>query len=439
MPAASSRPYLPSFRSMSWMISPIAASAGSSRPASASSTSKVQRSPRWVYSPSNMSKRSSPGCGCVARARHELEARAVVDEAADQPGRSDAVDLHALPRHPYATLQSGWRVCRARPGVRSFCHGLVLLLQAGFQARYQALRRFALVGAEEVDGDDGVELLAQPRRLAGDLGQRVVGQVVAEAARHLARLGRDAPVVLVTRRIEQRLQLAIGQPVDQGRLADDRLAAALDDLLGEPGEVLARLGIGRQRVDGALHRDRAQRLQPPPDLHPRIGGLGRQLMDQQQPARALQGSLVVIVHPYHTTYRNCNICIFFPCIPLKHSYVAHETSVSKERNRCLSAPILSRNTPFASPPRGRGPAGFGCGLPSWPPSPFGVNAGGRVSTSPPWTTARWPMSVSAAPNSAASAPSRPGNSDPLSGAFTCNTTLPPCSAVPGRSTASRRA
>ena len=259
-------------------------------------------------------------------------------------------------RHPDATLQSGWRVCRARPGVRSFCHGLVLLLQAGFEARYQTLRRFAPVGAEEVDGDDRIELLAQPRRLAGDLGQRVVGQVVAEAARHLARLGRDAPVVLVARRIEQRLQLAIGQP--STRAASQTIASPpLSTIsLASQAKSSRGLGIGRQRVDGALHRDRAQRLQPSPDLHPRIGGLGRQLMDQQQPARALKVSLVVIVHPYHTTYRYCNICIFFSCIPLIHSYIAHETSVSKERNRCLSAPILSHNNAFrlvAPPARAR--------------------------------------------------------------------------------------
>ena len=221
--------------------------------------------------------------GDVAGARHELEARARVDEAADQPGRGDAVDLHALARHPDAVLQSGGRVGGAL-AVGSLCaHVAVLSLQAGLEARDHAFGRLAAVGAEEVDGHDRVELLAQPRRLARDLAQRAVGQVVGEAGGELARLDHDALVVLVARRVEQRLQLAVGQAFDQRRLADDRLAAALDDLLGEPGEVLARLGVGRQRIDGALHRHRAQRLQAPPHLHPRIGGLGRQLVDQQQP------------------------------------------------------------------------------------------------------------------------------------------------------------
>src|SRR4029453_15941691 len=36
----------------------------------------------------------------VGPAGHELEARARIDEAADQPGRGHAVDLHGLARHP---------------------------------------------------------------------------------------------------------------------------------------------------------------------------------------------------------------------------------------------------------------------------------------------------------------------------------------------------
>ena len=96
-----------------------------------------------------------------------------------------------------------------------------------------------------------------------------------------------------------RAQLAVGQAFDQLRLADQRLAAAFDDLLGEPGEVLARLGVAGQRVDRVLHRHRAQRLQPPPHLDPRIGGLGRQLMNQQQPlGRSV--TAVDMVHLYHT-------------------------------------------------------------------------------------------------------------------------------------------
>ena len=272
------------------MISPIAASAGSSRPASDQQhLERAAVAAVGVLAFEHVEAQLAGQRG-VARAWHELEARALVDEAADQPGRGDAVDLHALARHPYAPLQPGRRVCRDRSAVRSFCHGLVLLLQAGFQARDQTLRRFArrrrrrsrwrrrhrAACAAAPSGSRSrpahCRAASSPRRLASSR---------ASAAMRC--------VVLVTRRIEQRLQLAIGQPVDQGRLADDRLAAALDDLLGKPGEVLARLDVRRQRIDRALHRDRAQRLQAAPDLDPRIGGLGRQLMDQQQPGRTFRG------------------------------------------------------------------------------------------------------------------------------------------------------
>ena len=41
----------------------------------------------------------------VALGRHELEPGLRVDEAADQPGRGDAVDVHALARHPGPAAQ----------------------------------------------------------------------------------------------------------------------------------------------------------------------------------------------------------------------------------------------------------------------------------------------------------------------------------------------
>ena len=218
--------------------------------------------------------------GLVAARGHELEARLLIDEAADQPGRRDAIDLHAAAGDPGAVAERAGGRC-------GLCwrHG-ILLLQDGLETRHQALRREAPVGAEEIDGDDGIELPAQARHLARHLGELTVGGFVALARRDLARLGRDLRVVLVARVVEQHLHVVVAQALDQGGFADHRLAAVLDDLLGEPGEVLLSLGIGRQRIDRALHRDRAKRLQPPPHLDPRIGGLGGKLMDQQQPGRA---------------------------------------------------------------------------------------------------------------------------------------------------------
>src|SRR5262249_10786402 len=63
MPATSVRPNLSSLRSMSWMISAMARSAGSFNALRSSSTSNVHLSPSCVNSASNMSKRSSPSSG----------------------------------------------------------------------------------------------------------------------------------------------------------------------------------------------------------------------------------------------------------------------------------------------------------------------------------------------------------------------------------------
>ena len=101
-------------------------------------------------------------------------------------------------------------------------------------------------------------------------------------------------IVGVTRLPEQLSDLLIRGPVDEPSLADHGLATSFDDLTPQPGEVLLCLGGRRQQVDRVLHRDRAQRLEPPPDLDAQIGGLRRQLMNQQQPPGAAFGVLASI-------------------------------------------------------------------------------------------------------------------------------------------------
>src|SRR5262249_20748597 len=63
MPAVSSRPYLESFRSMSWTISAMGRNAASSSENRSIRTSKVQWSASWVNSASYMSNRISPRAG----------------------------------------------------------------------------------------------------------------------------------------------------------------------------------------------------------------------------------------------------------------------------------------------------------------------------------------------------------------------------------------
>ena len=95
----------------------------------------------------------------------------------------------------------------------------------------------------------------------------------------------DVRVVSVARLIEKLADVLISQPVDQAGLAEKGLTAAFDDLAQQPLKILLRPFAHRQCMHGVLHRDRADPLQPPPDLDPQIGGLGRKLVNEQQPAQ----------------------------------------------------------------------------------------------------------------------------------------------------------
>ena len=143
---------------------------------------------------------------------------------------------------------------------------------------------------EEVDGCHFAHLPAQARHVARHLGPARLGvETALETAGFLGQPG----VVLVARGDEHAAELSVVEALEQRRLADQHLAAQLDDLPGEPGKVLLRLLVAGERVDRVLHRHRAQRLQASPYLDARIGRLGRQLMDQKQPGRFGQHADIV--------------------------------------------------------------------------------------------------------------------------------------------------
>ena len=80
-----------------------AASGSVARPNSSTITSKVQSSPRWLQNTSlDVERRRAEAVGDAAHLgrRHEQEDGARIDEAADQPGAGDAVDLRPRARHP---------------------------------------------------------------------------------------------------------------------------------------------------------------------------------------------------------------------------------------------------------------------------------------------------------------------------------------------------
>ena len=128
------------------------------------------------------------------------------------------------------------------------------------------------------------EAFAQPSDLHATLGDRVRLRIGAQRLRQGAHVLGHVFVVGVARLVEERPDLLVRKAVDQPRLADHRFAAAFDDLTQQPLEVLLGLLVHRQRVHRVLDRDRAEVLQPPPDLDAQICGLRRKLMDEQKPA-----------------------------------------------------------------------------------------------------------------------------------------------------------
>src|SRR5215467_4399056 len=91
-------------------------------------------------------------------------------------------------------------------------------------------------------------------------------------------------IIGVTRPIEERAYLLVGEAVDQSGLTDERFAAPVLDFAQQPFKIFLRLLIHRQSVNGVLDRDGSDVLQTSPDFDAQISRFGWQLMNQQQPA-----------------------------------------------------------------------------------------------------------------------------------------------------------
>ena len=220
------------------------------------------------------------GLAVVALRRDELEAGVRVDEAADQPGAGDAVDMNAAARDPGFVLQVGGALLR---------HVDLLLLRGqwlrepGLDVGQKPFDRQSAGRAEKIDFADLREPAPQLDDLELELRVLAASAAAFQSGRQDAQLLGELPVIGVTRAVEQAAHLLVAQAIDQTGFADHALAAAVLDLAQEPLEILARLLAGRQHVDRILDRHGAKALQPAPDLDPQIGWFGRQLMDQQQP------------------------------------------------------------------------------------------------------------------------------------------------------------
>src|SRR5919198_773102 len=240
--------------------------------------------------------------GTVSFSGHELEPRVRVDDAPDQPGARDPIDVNALPGDPRAAT----KIFDPLTGSCSDSSPTHPRLEAG----EQTLRCLPTRRAEEVDGDHFREAPVQPGDLCLDLSAPVFRNLgtARDGISNSASFLRDLPVVRVTRGVEQRLDLVVPKPVDEGSFAQRRIAAFPDDLAQDPFEVLASLVASRQHVDRVLDRDRPEGLEPSPDLHPEVRGLRRDLVDQQEPGAVA----VVNRHALNQPNLECNYCIRRP-------------------------------------------------------------------------------------------------------------------------------
>src|SRR5205823_189853 len=215
----------------------------------------------------------------------ELELRLRVDEPANEPRARDAIDVDPLPGYP--------RSAAGRLGGMSWCRDLsVRRAQPRLELCDLFLGRTAARGPEEVDRYDLCEAPFQPVDVGCDLPP-TVSPPAPPVARHrlpqALRIRHDLAVIRVPSGAKQSLDLGVGEAIHEVGLADGGLPAASHDLPHVPLEVFDRLVRPGEHVDRVLDRDRAETLQPAPHLDPEVVGLGRDLVDEQDPA--VRGSL----------------------------------------------------------------------------------------------------------------------------------------------------
>src|SRR5207244_195753 len=209
----------------------------------------------------------------------ELELGRRVDEPANEPRARDAIDVDPLPGYPRAAAGrlGGMSGCRDLSGRRA---------QPRLEPRDFLLGRPTARGPEEVDGDDVGEVPFQPVDVDRDLPPTARLPAPAVARHRLPqalRVRHDLAVIRVSSGAKQSLDLGVGEAIHEVGLADGGLPAARHDLPALPLEVFDRLVRPGEHVDRVLDRDRAETLQPAPYLHPEVVGLGRDLMDEQDP------------------------------------------------------------------------------------------------------------------------------------------------------------
>ena len=230
-----------------------------------------------------------PALRAVALGRNEREARAGVDEGPNEPGTRDAIDEDAGTRNPRAVAIR----CELSLGPR-WPSGCIEGVEG-------VLRRTRLRTTEEVDRADGGKPRLETRHFlvrwcTSAAGRAICRRFCTARLAQPPRRERDLVVLATARALKELAHVIGGEPIHEVRSADRRVAAALDDLRANPLEVLALLFAVGKDVHGVLHRYSTDALQPTPDLHAQVIGLGRNLVDEEQPALLGRLGVRILTH-----------------------------------------------------------------------------------------------------------------------------------------------
>src|SRR5262249_3216707 len=207
-----------------------------------------------------------------------------IDEPADQPGGSHAIDPGPWPRHPspasIVDLFEG-----PQRGLRTSDHGAAAVerpLEIRERGRDARSRR----AGEEVDPLYGAETRApSAARAAHRLARRAhSGPFATDRAGEPIDLACEPPVLQFASALKGGHDVLCPPFADRIGTEDRGVAAERYDLGAHPLEILpACVGV-RQHVERVSRRDRPNLLQAPPGLDARVRGTGRQLMGEQEPA-----------------------------------------------------------------------------------------------------------------------------------------------------------
>jgi hypothetical protein len=209
------------------------------------------------------------------RRRREDEHRLGIDEALDQPGGGDAIDVWPRASDPLPPAKG--RQIEGRPGLgadrfrTSGPHGKGLLETSDLGAAG---------GGEEVDGTNSSMVLRKA-------GERVVHprprglRFPVEAVEHLAVAHGELPVIAVAGLVEEARDGGRAHVLDLLDADERRVPPTPLDLLREPLEVLVPLRRVGEQICGTLEGDGAERAESSPHAHAQARRRRRQ-PDQQE-------------------------------------------------------------------------------------------------------------------------------------------------------------